>query len=219
MSIPPNSTKITFGGALPGGEIWQSGFWVTGYSPSSSGDANSYAELWYAQLSASDSSGGARIHLGLVAATTVSFTQVRVYGYPAGGTQATYVGIYTGTAVTGTQQPKSGNQTAHVVSMRTGLAGRSQRGRMYIPANGAPVQADGQLNAAACTTIAEGWATCFSDWNAVSGNGIVSVVSSTKTQGYHVVNVQVDSRLDVQRRRADKQSITASETAGITVPG
>lgn len=215
MSIPAGVTHVVFGGDLPGGERWQSGFWVSGAVPADAGVATANADLWWAQLTAADASGAMRVtftHAG----SSVSMRYVRVYPYPSGGPIAPYVGEHTGSII-GASTDTLPNQCALVVTLRTALSGRRHRGRMYLPVTGLPLgSSGGQANTAHVTEIADAWGTCFSDWNASGDNGKIVVVSPTGSSFSPVTTVSVDTRIDIQRRRANKQSINAVKTHAVT---
>lgn len=218
VTIPNDVYHVVFGGSLPSGEIWESGFWVEGDAPTSNDLANATAQLWAAQLQAADTSGAMRITLTHCQAS-VTFDYVRVYSYPAGGPHAAYIG-YHAASIAGTTSDTSvlPNQICLVVSLRTNNAGRSNRGRMYMPLNGINLQPNAQLNQAACTAIANGWATCFSDWNASGDNGQVVVMSRVGAGHTNVVSeVIVDSIPDTQRKRRNKVAAAFVQTAVVTV--
>ena len=215
MSVPADCARVTFGGALPAGERWQSGFWTHGETPTDNATANALADLWDGQLTSTDSSGPLNaMETMMTAGITLDF--VRVYCYPTGGTTATVIGEHAsswhGTAAAQTQP----NQCALVVSMRTGLAGRRHRGRMYIPVNGVATMTNSQVPSSQCDDAAAAWGLCFSDWNASGDNGTVVVVSQTGTLFAPVTQLIIDSRMDIQRRRANQQSIAHQATVTVT---
>jgi hypothetical protein len=87
---------------------------------------------------------------------------------------------------------------------------------MYLPVGVGSLTSVGNVATTGAQAVATAWALCFTDWNA-SSNGVVCVVSRVKTAATNVSEIIVDTRLDVQRRRADKQLITAATTADVTV--
>lgn len=216
MAIPANVAKISFQGTLPGGEIWETGFWVQNPGVTSNTEANALAELAYGQFTANDDSGGLRIALTILADGQTKVTGCRTAVY-TGGTHATYTGVYVdATGLAGGGPATHPNQVCLVASLRTALAGRSHRGRMYLPCTGVTLQSNGQIDAGGVAAVAAGWATGFTDWNASGDNGTVVVVSSAIGAATRITAVQVDSRPDVQRRRANRQNATAVNIAAVT---
>lgn len=217
MPIPANVIHVCFGGNMPGGEVWESGFWTAGATITSNDEANAYAELWWDELSSEDTSGAMYQFMQELASTSTTFQYVKAYCYPAGGTTAQYIGTHAGSPIIGTANTGSPNQVALVVTLRSAYAGRAHRGRMYLPATGSVVGVSGQLVAGVVNPVATDWGQCFSDWNAVSGNGIVSVVSRVGAGGHvPVTSVAVDSILDTQRRRRNKLIPNVVATAVLT---
>ena len=205
MSIPASTYRVVFGGSMYGGEVWESGFWVHGDTIESQATANATASLWAGVLLSPDASGALRISLAAFASADVTVNYVKIYAYPTGGPVATYIGEFTPPAAGGTGQRTLPNQCCLVISERTGFAGRRYRGRMYLPAGKTGAGSFGQMTQAAIQESATAWALAFHDWNAVDGNGTVVVVSTTGTLFTPVSQVIVDSKIDIQRRRANKE--------------
>jgi hypothetical protein len=217
MSIPPGVVHVVFGGALPGGEVWESGFWTMGNVPTSNATATELAALWIAQLKATDGSGGF-YQSRIIAGATTSLNYVNVYCYVTGGSTADFIGNATTAAVVGTGTNACANQNALVVTLRTAHAGRRFRGRMYLPATGVTTStATGQLPDAAILPVATGWGVCFSDWNASGDNGTICVVSRVGAgTATAVTEVTVDSIVDTQRRRRNKLIAAFAEAHAVT---
>lgn len=215
MPVPANCYRVVLAGSLPGGEEWSTGFWVTGDAPTSNDDANSTADLWWDQLSANDVSGAMGTYLNFYCKANVVWRSTTVYSYPGGGSKAQYIGVHESNRAGTSQSPVLPNQVCVVASLRTGTAGRQNRGRMYLPANGIPLTADGQLAAADAQAIANTWATCFRDWDASGDNGTVVVVSQTATRASRVTAVVCDSRADIQRRRAASEAIDSRASVSL----
>lgn len=217
MSIPADVYKVAFGGTLPGGEVWESGFWVHGALPTSNSEANTTAELWYAQLTASDGSGGVYGTAAVVWGDDVVMTYVKIYAYPTGGTTAAFIGEYSGTPKAGSGTTTVPNQICLVVSLRTANAGRQYRGRMYLPASKLAGISNGNVPTSDATAMATAWGTCFSDWNASGDNGQVVVVSRVGAGHYDVVDVvRVDTIPDTQRKRSNKLQATSIAQMAVT---
>lgn len=203
--IPAGCYKVVFGGHLNTSDSWECGFWVHGSEPTSQAEATATAALWAGQLMSTDDSGALRITLTAYASADVLLEYVKVYSYPTGGPVATYIGEHLFTNTGGSGARVLPNQCAVVVSERTGFAGRRYRGRMYIPIGRTGSGGDGQLAAAAVDQIATAWALCFHDWDASGDNGTVVVVSTVGSLFTPVSQILVDTKVDIQRRRANKE--------------
>src|SRR6476659_10297830 len=129
MGIPANALKYVISGVTGGPEVWQTAYWLTGGTLSSVTDANLAIELatapWTNLFNA----------LKTMMNTSTSVTAVDVYGY-SGGTAAA-VHAHGTVSIVGTSSTPHPNQVAFVTTLRTATPGRSGRGRMYWPANGA----------------------------------------------------------------------------------
>jgi hypothetical protein len=217
MAIPADVYHVRVGGSRVGGEQWETGFWVSGATPTSNSEANALAALWLGQLMANDTSGAiAQSSLHLFAATT-TIDYVRVYCYPGGGSTAQYIGVATQTPATGPKSQTCPNQAALVVSLRTELAGRQHRGRMYLPLDTLNGGSGAQLSTTDVIAVSLAWATCFTDWNASGDNGTVVVVSRVGAgAAVPVTDVVVDGRADTQRRRANKQAALTTSAHVVT---
>lgn len=216
MAIPAGVVRIVLSGTLYGGEIWSTGFWMTDTGVESNADAVSLADIITGTLTSSDASGAVRIQAGLTWSTQTTWTKTTVYSYNAGGNHAVYIGEYDlPAAVQGVQNSGVPNQVACVVSLRTGVAGRRNRGRMYMPLTGYGFSASGQLHDSDVAKIAAGWAAAFTDINA-SDTGKVVVVSAVGGTFQHVSQVIVDSKADTQRSRSRQETIDAIHADAVT---
>lgn len=113
----------------------------------------------------------------------------------------------------GTGQPTMPGQVSLVVSTLTGRPGASYRGRVYLPAAGAQVSALGRIGTDVAATIAGEFGQFIHDVNnagaSIFSPALAAVVySPTKSVANAITNVRVGSRLDIQRRRADKEKDT-----------
>lgn len=213
MAIPAGVVKVVLSGTMPGGEIWESGFWMSDTGVTSEAEANALALVIEGTLTASDNSGAVRITAGLLWTAQTTFTTVTTYVY-TGGSAAAFVGEFTRpTPLPGTSgNAPHPNQVALVLSLRTGASGRSQRGRMYLPASGASTEATAQLQRADLVSLVNAWATAFSDINSSSAGKVV-VVSRVRGAYRQITQLICDSRLDIQRRRANQQAIESNASA------
>lgn len=101
------------------------------------------------------------------------------------------------------------NQICVAISWVTGIPGRANAGRVYWPATGAALGPTGRLNSPSPQTIADAAADFLA---AVAGAGQdvtdparVAAVVSNRGTAHRIDRVRVGNRLDIQRRRADKQ--------------
>lgn len=218
MAIPPDCWRIVYRGSLPHGEQWQSGYWLNGNAPTSNVTATAAAELEMESEGGTSESSLWNVFKDFIG-QEVTLDLVAVYSYPAGGTAAAHIGLSTapslpgGNAV-GIQGP---NQISTVVSLLTGQAGRSFRGRMYLPGLDRNHQPSGLYALDYATAIANVMATKFTDGNAASGWGKAVVVSTSKTLHTQISAVSVDTRPDVQRRRANKTAGIQRAVSAVTL--
>lgn len=216
MPAPAGSVRVVIHGTAPGNEIWETGFWMTGTGVDNQDDANSLAEIIWAELSATDNSGAMTITMAQMASQLQTWTSVRVYAYPAGGTIAQFIGEHVlASPMSGSRTLHLPNQCSQVLTLLTGAAGRSARGRMYLPNQGLSLGGDGQADVGTVTAVANGWATAFTDINA-SDTGKIVVVSQKLVAARQVTSVRMDTKVDIQRRRANKQLATAQHASAVT---
>jgi len=217
MGVPAGCWRLVYRGTLRGGEKWQSGFWLQENPPADNAEAQIAAQLEF------DSEGGTSASslwnvLKTYLPNTITLDSVACYSFPTGGTSASFVGVSSGTPLVGSGSTSAlPNQCAMVASLLTGAAGRSHRGRMYLPCGSAEIDAStGQFNLARITDIATVLATKFTDFNTASGSGNVVLVAQLLTQATQVLSVRVDSRVDIQRRRAKSQAVANTYAAAVT---
>jgi hypothetical protein len=217
MAIPAGVTHIRFGGALADGERWETGFWVF-KSWDTNTAINSAAQGAYNSLIGT---GDLWTVLAPFLRPQTTLDHVRLYTYAAGGTKASLIGEYlpttppVGSFVGSTTLPL---QAAIVATLRTLLPGRRNRGRMYLPWNAPGTTNGGQSSVGNLQTITNGLAKTFADL-IVSGQytgASIVVVSQVGGTTNNVRQVSCDTRFDVQRRRANKQTIAG--TASTTIP-
>lgn len=204
MPIPANVARISLTGTLIQGEQFDTSFWVAGGVPANQADANDLA----AQVAAipqltTIGAGGPRTMID----TTSAYTEVRVYSYPTGGPTATFIGSAPITPGTGVSSESSlPLQCCIVASLRTGFSGRSRRGRMYFPVTSLTL-ASHQMTQADLDAFVGVVKSIFDAVNAFTSPLLsVSVVSQTLGDFSPVTTVTADSRLDIQRRRAEGQT-------------
>lgn len=217
MARPANCTRVVLSGALPGNEIWTTGFWMVNTGITSNAEAAALALVIAGTLNASDSSGAMRITIDHTFALGASWQRVNVYHYATGGNIATYAGEYDlPSPVVNTSSPTAPNQVSLVLSLRTNFSGRQNRGRMYLPATGITYASGGQISPSLAQTLTDGWATAFTDINA-SDAGKIVVVSAAGSAAHQVSLLKMDTKLDIQRRRSNRQTVNGVGQTTVTL--
>lgn len=211
MPVPAGCTHVKFGGASAQGERWETGFWMF-KDFATPITANAAALAAYNSLVGTGDLFTV-LKASLYSDTTLSY--VRLYAYSTTGTKSTTIGEYLpatpvpGTSGSATILPL---QVAAVVTLRTAQPGRRGRGRMYLPFNvpgGAP---GGQGNLGTFQSITNALKKTINDMQATTEwtGGRMIVVSQTGTTSADVLKLTMDTRFDVQRRRANKQAVTGT---------
>nr|CRY97354.1 hypothetical protein [uncultured prokaryote] len=212
MAQSDDGARITISGGLGSGEIWASSFWLTDVAADSQSDFNDVVAAVATAFTAN-----ARSVLLSQMSSVSSVANLTGRYYAAGESSYKYETIIGSVAAGGTGSFNTANQVAMVLSLRTADAGRSKRGRMYLPANSIGTTTTNQFQATYCATVANDFADFFSAVNAITagGGGIVAVASGMLGTAQTVTSVQVDTRPDVQRRRANKMGGIVTETADV----
>lgn len=205
--------RTTIRGALPAGEEFAFGVDTSADAVDDYGNlddfASQVADMTHAELLTSDM-------LGLYAPDTV-FTQVycALYQGDGGGNSDVIATASLGNAhgISGSPLP---NQVAVVVTTKTLKAGRSYRGRFYLPAPAVSVcNNHGQISDDLLQIIgnaARNWIVGFQGLDLGQNAGVWSSKLKTLTL---IDRITVDSRFDTQRRRAASSSIGNSETYAV----
>lgn len=212
MSIPAGLIKCVIYGNVGGTDIWETGFWVSGALVSSQADLDTLAAAIEGQIFIS---GWRTVLLGNLTSND-RLLGMRAYYYN-GGPTALYVSDVPDSRV-GSGAGNLPYQTSMVVTTLTGAAGRTARGRMYLPAHGAGFVGstpywDGTLVSLMSSSVA----AFFTGVNTLAGGLLSTVVlSQTRSSTRPIVDVRVDNKPDTQRRRANKQLATQSITSAVT---
>jgi hypothetical protein len=209
--LPAGLCKIVISGTLPGGEVFahSQGFDIQ-TEPVTQTVLNTFtqqaSDLWVSTF--------------LTAAVTACYPtvtawkQVRGYLYGSAG-KSVLVANANPINVPGTNGGSPcPNQVAHVLTTLTGVPGRSHRGRVYLPAPGTSLLTAGQVTTANNTTIVNAYAAWLNAIrNSATAPGFGVVASSTQGAMFTMTQIAGNTRLDVQRRRANKQAATATAVA------
>jgi hypothetical protein len=194
MGIPAGLTRVTFSGTLSSVEHWACSFFFTGGTAAGTTDAGAAAFV-----------SGTAFPALITAVRTLlagddTWDSLDLYYYD-GGTAAVAHGhaAVTATGLGGTGLPK---QTACVLTLRTALANRSGRGRMYFPCTGGVMTTGGKIT----TTARDALVDAMGNWFASFTTGTIYpvVASQTHTSFQKVTSVDADNLPDTQRGRRGK---------------
>lgn len=217
MAIPNDYLKISLTGTISGGGTWSTGF----HSRADRGTAWSLTDIqsltnglvtpattWWTAVKAQVTSA-------------MSWTGVKVYVYPSGGGPAYGVASASVTPSAGSLASGGGPLLQSMcVSLLSATAGRSARGRMYLPCTAlisssgyfASAVVDANVNATAALMTAIN----AQDWTAYSAVSHKCCVVSQKVPAeYDIVTVRADNKPDTQHRRED--ALNASYTKATAV--
>lgn len=146
------------------------------------------------------------------------YSGVSAYGYSgtpdddATGSSDGIIGVAQGTGTGAARLPL---QTALVATVKTALTGASYRGRLYLPYTAGALGSNHQVSnddtdafVAIAGILLEQMQIAWGSTDSSSASGEVGVWSPTKNLFTIATHVTVDTRTDVQRRRAANQSAT-----------
>lgn len=211
MPIPSGYSRSVVSGTLPGGEIWAIGLWAN-EAPSDQAATQSQADSFADDLTTKWSDSGSPATFNTA---QMSATRLTVYSYLAAGGRATHV-AESGLSLPGVNtQSSQPDQCCLVASLRTGMSGRRHRGRVYWPLTGS-----GLVQGQVADPLAQNHATWMRDliqaWNGHLADERMVVLSQTAGTSAPITAITVDTRVDIQRRRANRQTITGSHTANLS---
>lgn len=199
MAIPDGATKLVVSGTLAGGtEKFAFSIWHSGYPDPHGGspidlDLLDADAVWLAFIN----------NLAVLMTTGDAITQYDAYWY-SGGVATSHGQKIVAHAGTGASTGAP-CQISTVLTLRTALATRRGRGRLYLPTRNIITSgATGHLSSAAnVNTVCDK----FRDYcNEVETGGTVHVVVCSQTGGFMtpVRSISVDDIPDTQRRRRNK---------------
>ena len=204
-------TRVTLVGTLPNSEIFSTGFWTGPNTIASEGAANAYALLVASSFQNNVDATFARF-----LSQGEAYTEVQVYHYVDTSGPADYVGTAPlDVPGTGTQATQLPIQCAVVITLETGLSGRRRRGRMYWPCTNAALESH-QLVQADIAELVGACSAFFNEVNGYAGQGDVVVHSQVGAgSAADVTRVSCDSEVDIQRRRANRQTELRQASAAV----
>lgn len=198
MSVPNGLLKLVFSGSMANGaEQWAFGLWFDGYTDIGGGGANSYDG---ASEPVSPSYQSFRANLLSMMPNTDSFDAIDSYYYTGG--VAVQHGKATFTHAGTSTNAAHPTQVGLVLTLRTSLATRRGRGRIYLPARANNLTTGSLFVTAAPNAAVDSLATWFS--SLVSAGITPVVVSQTGTLFTPITSVDCDAVPDIQRRRANR---------------
>lgn len=199
----PRFYRVVFDGTLAqGAERWSASVaYNSDAVVATPGQMGAWASNILGSMAASS---GPSDHLKTLISASGSITAVRTYGYPDVGQPADRQGVSSGAAIPGAGTASLPPQCSCVVTLQTGLPGRSQRGRIYWPLCGGGVTV-AQRSSLVTQTTANAFADLLANWGTLlENNTLRPVVASEATGNLTVVSsVRVDNIVDTQRRRRD----------------
>lgn len=216
MAYSSPSLLVRFRGTLiTADQTWSFGLRWVGTTPPTLANLQAVA----AALVTGAPAQGMAVLLGQCVGVQCVATGVDVYYYPAIPGKAS---ISASADYSPPRGPTTGDnmpsQCSLVVSLRTAMTGRSGRGRVYLPfTRVAQLDATGQVSGIALATIADDFKT-FADAVIGALNGVLPgyqgpyVVSGTHGMANAVTRYVIDSKVDTQRRREDKQAPAATQS-------
>lgn len=214
MGIPASAAHVIVRGHLGGGEQFAYGFWFQTIG----GMTQAILDNLRVTFSQAYTSALQPTQLACLA-PDCGLDSITAYGY-TGGATAAFTSAETRNQVGTTASKVLPLQTSCVASLRTGRPGRSFRGRAYLPVL-TKTLAQYQFQNADVDVIANGVANMLSTVNDATGTGgfnrAIPVVMSSK-QGLltPITSVTVDSKPDVQRRRARSEVVAYTKVTALT---
>nr|CRY96717.1 hypothetical protein [uncultured prokaryote] len=190
-------------GTMPGGDIWTTGFRTN--NTGGNGGLEVLNELTPA-VRIAWATAWARSRFGPSPQTTFNGVTGRIIG-TSGKTDVVAESLQDPPVLGNTNDTLLPNQCALVVTLQTGQAGRTHRGRMYIPCTGNAISSDGRLPQSVAQSTADGLKNVIEATNDALAAALptrfrVAVQSSVPPfDQAEVTSVRVGDVVDTQRRR------------------
>ncbi len=206
-------TRINIVGHLKGGEIFNWGLWAQHNALQTQTDLNTMASAVAALITATSFAT-----IRSLIDSGEGYDKVRLYHYaPAVSQNAKVVAESNITSVVGSGTTYHPLQSAIVMTLNTGVPGRANRGRAYLPATSVALGTDHQIGSSSLQTVADEFKTFVNAINALTNVLSCVVVSKVGSGNTNVITqIVADTRLDTQRRRANKETVTARVTSTVT---
>lgn len=200
-----NLVKLTISGKIGTAQTWSIGFWSVAPGPTTLAELQTFAAAarghWHTFWTGAYQA---------VISDDTSYTTLHASRYPSGTTSADLVAQDLAGAVIGSSSIHHAPQLALVASLRTGVSGRQNRGRVYLPLTGLPNAdlSDHQVAASVIDAINTDF-TAFliaMDTETIGPDTWQTSVANPRAThaAVPVIQVVMDSKIDTQRRRADK---------------
>jgi len=214
MPLPTvDLVKMNLVGHSPGGEIFNVGLWLAPTVTPSQAQLDTMATDIAALITTA-----AWTNIRTAIPATAGYDLVRLYSYPSGQARAQKVSEAPIATLVGSGVNYHPLQSAMVVTTRTGVPGQRSRGRFYMPAFAVPLQSDCQLGTSTLSGILNEWKTFINAVNQVTNVFSCTVVSQVGAgSNYLITQLTADSRLDTQRRRANREVPTFKASYNITL--
>lgn len=217
MAIPADVVRLALFGTLVGGEIWNTNVWARPvvYPDPVVPDDEDSAQTLLNNFTTGTEWGAFLNSLLALQRPGDSIDGAKLYSYRTGGPAATVIAekAITGPGTGSSSHP---NQVCRVLTLRSAFAGRSRRGRMYLPAAGAVIAQSTGLFSDNGQTLVNNTANLFKHWANLTDAYYASIVSQTLGSAVSVIQVDTDQRADIQRRRADRENVGTRTFADAT---
>jgi hypothetical protein len=200
-----NLVKLTISGKIGTAQTWSIGLWGVAPGPTVLADLQAFAALarghWHTFWTGAYQP---------VISDDTSYSTLHCSRYPSGTTSADLIAQDLAAPVIGSSSLHQPPQLCLVASLRTGLSGRENRGRVYLPLTGLPNAdlSDHQVAASVVDAINTDF-TAFLialDTEAIGPDTWTTSVGNPRAAhaSHPVIQVVMDSKIDTQRRRTDK---------------
>lgn len=198
--------RLVMTGPMSMAGTWSVGLAVTAPAAATAAGIQAWLDGIAADVASSYSNGTAS--WGAMATNGTNLAALRGYHYPAGSKNADLTAVHAyGTPVAGLAGTGAQTMSACAVSLLTNAAGRHNRGRCYVPADGATFE-NHQFTQAECNVVGAGFRDLIDHVNGstIGGEDAQVVIASQLPTPPVVTRVRVDSLPDTQRPRADGQN-------------
>lgn len=208
--------KLVIKGHMMSSQSWSVGHWL-GVSTTGTPTASDL-DAWLAGLDSIIGTWWTAIKP--FNAPTVQYDATALYFVPSGSSAATLTSLRPQTPVVGTGAAYTSPRNSLVVSILTGHAGKSFRGRAYVPYTGQGAStnmqaANGTVDAYANAHKALADSLRSYAVGSVWGNSPIYIRSEKLGIATPTTTIRVDSLIDTQRRREDKIGAAYSKTVAM----